>query len=260
MFPAIVGRFLSVERFGGNDPRWWVRLGVPRPDAEGLHRRPIRLVIEVDGFGPRAGLKYSRDEDHTLFVGLGWSLYVSWDSRKPDEGREWGVSLWGEHLTLRWACDDSEMHYDGKGGHGRPRCGWYRSWFLMDCLFGQRDYRSVEVKRQTRPLVMPEGEYRADCTITLDTWTRSRWPWWPLTRQLRRARVKFDPPVGIPGKGENAYDIDDDATYELTTPLKDGSLAATLEAFAIDTLRERQRRGGLTWAPREGWPASVAAD
>jgi len=263
-FPAFVRRYFSVKRFGRGDSRWWVRLGVPRPDAEGVLVRPVRLIAEWARFGPRAGVTYSRDEDHTLWLGLGWSLYLSWDARRVGRhGRSWGASIWGDRVRLEWACDDSMVSYftDDKGKRrSKPRLGWQWSCSLMNVLFGRQEYASVERERRTLPLIMPEGTYQADCRVTLDTWWRSRWPHWPLTRQLERAQIDFDPPVGLPGKGENAYDCDDDATYSVTTPLKHGSLRATLDEIALDTLRKRQQRGGLTWAPREGWPTGVAAD
>lgn len=253
---AITLRWLvSVRRFGKDDRRYWVRLGRVRPDEEGVLVRPVKIIVEMPGWRPRARamLKYSRDEDHTIGIGIGWVGWISWDRRGYDwPGREWGIKLWGDHLKLAWACDDSEMHYDGKGGRGRPAAGWQWSCFPLDILFGKRVYRREESAREAHTLTMPEGRYQASCVVTHCTWRRAHWPWWPLTRTLDRLEVDFDPPVGLPGKGENAWDCDDDATYSLTTVLKHGSVRATLDQFALDTLRERQQRGGLAWRPREG--------
>lgn len=254
--PSLIRRYLRFRRFGKSDPRFWVYIGRGDPYAE-HGPRPLKLIAEIGKFGKRAGVSYSCDEDHTLMLALGWSLYVSWDARGYDRDREWALRLWGNHLVVKWACDDSEVRFDGKGGH-KARAGRYWSCFVDDALLGRREYSSVEVERRQMTLTMPEGTYQADCTVTLDTWERSRWPRWPLTRQLKRARIDFDPPVGLPGKGENAYDCDDDATYSLTTPLKNDDLRATLDQFALEHLRDRQRRGGLDWQPREGWPAAVA--
>ncbi|MGN6697246.1 MAG: hypothetical protein ACTHMR_03730, partial [Thermomicrobiales bacterium] len=250
---------VSVQRFGRDDRRWWVRLGRLRPDEEGVLVRPLRMIVEIGHLGKRLALTYNRDEDHTIAVGLGWIVYCSWPRRGYDwPGREWGISLWGDSLRLSWACDDSEMHYDGKGGRGRPKCGWQRFWILGDAIFGRLRYTRQETTRETRTLTMPEGQYQAACVVTHCTWSRSRWPWWPLTRTLDRLEVDFDPPVGIPGKGENAYDCDDDATYSLTTPLRYGDIQATLDAFDLATLRTRQQRGGLAWQPQAGWPVAAA--
>lgn len=252
---------VSIRRFGRDDRRWWVRLGRPRPDDEGVLVRPLRLIVEIGELGRRAMCKYQRDEDHTLGIGLGWIIWVSWGRAGYDwPGKEWGISFWDGHLKLAWACDDSEMHYDGKGGRGRPKCGWQWSCFLMDVIFGRCKYTREETARQTRILTMPEGKYQAACVVTHATWRRARWPWWPLTRTRDRLEAEFDPPVGLPGKGENSYDCDDDATYSVTMPLKHGDIQATLNAFALDTLRERQQRGGLTWQPQDGWPVAVAGD
>lgn len=261
MIRKLTTRYFSIERFGSGDPRWWVRLGKPRYDpVEQYHHYPIRLVVEFSGFGPRASLNYSRGEDHTLALGLGWTAYVSWDNRGRDyPGYEWGFRWHGDYLSLTWRCDDSEMHYSG-GGRGKPKRGWKWVGFPMDILFGRRDYHRVETGHQVVSFAMPEGRYQADCTLTRCTWTRPRWPWWPLSLTLDRAEIDFDPPVGIPGKGENSWDCDDDATHAMTTPLKHGSLRATIEEFALDTLRTRMHRGGLDWKPVKGWPEVVSGD
>lgn len=255
--------FMSIKKFGSDDGRYWVRLGRLRPDDEGVMVRPIRLVVQVC---PRPrnhfGVCYSRDEDHTASVHLGASIYVSWDNRMPHDrhDRQWQAQLCDDHLSLKWACDDSEMRYDGRGGHGKPLAGWCRSWFASDLLLGSRDFAREILAEGTTTLRMPEGTYACKYAIERCTWTRPRWPWWPFTRTRERAEIDFDPPVGIPGKGENAYDCDDDATYSLSTSLKGGDIRATLEEFALDTLRTRMQRGGLDWRPTKGWPEEVAAD
>lgn len=256
MLPAFIRRRLYIRRFGGDDPRWFVYLGQydRRCEMGEVEDRRLRLIVEVAKPAWRAGVTYSRDEDHTLMLALGPALWVSWGRRGYDwPGREWGVRLWGDHLTVRWACDDSEMRYDGKGGQGRPKAGWYWSCSPLNAIFGKPAYKREEIAREVHTLTMPEGRYRADCVVTRSTWTRPRWPWRPFSLDLARAEIDFDPPVGIPGKGENAYDCDDDATHSVTMPLRNGSLRTTLDAFALDTLRTRQRRGGLDWQPAEGW-------
>lgn len=261
--PGFLRELVSVRRFGSDDPRWWVYLGRPRFDpVEQYHHSPIKLIVEFAKFGKRAALTYNRSDNHTLCFGLGWTVYVSWDRKGYDwPGQDWGIRLWDDRLSLQWACDDSGMSYftDVKGKQrSKPRHGWEWHVYLMDAIFGQRDYTSVETGRETLTLTMPEGGYRADCTMTRDTWTRPRWPWRPVSLTLDRAHIDFDPPVGIPGKGENGWDCDDDATFSLTTSLKHGNLRATLDEFALDTLRTRQHRGGLNWQPRDGWQGAAA--
>lgn len=260
-------RWFSIEKFNSNDGRYWVRLGRLRPDAEGVPVRPIRLVVQVS---PRLrnhfGISYSRDEDHTLSLHCGASIYASWDSKKAwRHDLQWEAMFWDDHLSLKWACDDSEVRYDPKQerrwwrAKGTPLTGWYRFWTVSDLILGARDYRAETIDRGTATFALPEGRYTCTYTVEHCTWTRPRWPRWPFTRTRDRADIDFDPPVGIPGKGENAYDCDDDATYSLTTSLKNGSIRDTLEEFAIDTLRTRMRRGGLDWRPVEGWPEQVQA-
>lgn len=262
-------RFFSIEPFGTGDGRCWVRLGRPRYDpVEQYHHYPVKLVVQLS---PRLrnhfGISYSRDEDHTLSLHCGSSLYVSWDSRKPwRHDLQWQAQLRDDHLSLKWACDDSEMSYEPQAkrrwwqGRGRPLTGWSRSWFVSDTILGKRNYSKEMLSTGTETMVMPEGRYSCQYTIERATWTRPRWPRWPFTRTRERAEIDFNPPVGIPGKGENSYDIDDDAAYSVTTSLKDGSIRTTLNEFAIDTLRTRMQRGSLGWVPSDGWPEAIAAD
>lgn len=253
---------VSIRRFGKDAARWWVYAGRPRFDpVERYHHYPIKLIVEFAKLAPHCGISYSRDEDHTLHLALGWGLYVSWDSKRHDSSeRSWGLELRGNFLRLEWACDDSEEGFIAGRKGWRPRAGFKYVCFPLDKIFGQWDYQKREIGRETLTFTMPEGDYRADCVVNHCTWTRPRWPWRPFSLRLDRAAIDFDPPVGIPGKGENSYDCDDDATYSLTTTIKHGSLRATLDEFAMETLRTRQHRGGLNWRPSEGWAGVVAAD
>lgn len=252
---------LRIRRFRQGDPRYWVYLGMGDPYAE-HGRRPLKLVVEVGKFRPRAGLTYDRGEDHTLMLALGWTLYVSWDARGDNRhDQRWGISLWGEHLSLLWAYDDSAVRcvFDGKCYRKTPRRGWGKHWWLMTVLFGRSDVQRRELRRETRQLIMPEGQYAAHCVVSHYVRTRPRWPWPPLRRSWYNAKIDFEPPVPIPGKGESDYDCDDDATYSLSTEMDNGSLTDTLNAFAIETLRTRQHRGDLDWMPRDGWPTKKEA-
>lgn len=117
---------------------------------------------------------------------------------------------------------------------------------FRDFLFGRAAY-SKRVLSVTETVVpMPERAY--PCTVTLEesTWTRPRW--FPL----RRLFAEVDVPGGIvhPGKGENSYDIDDDATYSLSCGAS--TVEEAVAAMVKSVMRDRRRHGGsVNWQPRE---------
>lgn len=91
-----------------------------------------------------------------------------------------------------------------------------------------------------------EADYPATVILTTDTWKRPRWHW-PLV--VERAEVDVPGGVPIPGKGENSWDIDDDATFSLVTPAS--TVEEAVQKF-YDTVNERRARyGGRNWTPEK---------
>jgi hypothetical protein len=56
-------------------------------------------------------------------------------------------------------------------------------------------------------------------------------------------------PIPHPGKGENSYDCEDDATYSLTTEARNE--AEAIGAMVATVMRSRQKYGGLNWQPKQ---------
>ncbi|HXI16285.1 MAG TPA: hypothetical protein VNM48_07925, partial [Chloroflexota bacterium] len=80
------------------------------------------------------------------------------------------------------------------------------------------------------------------------TWGRRRWPHWPLTRRMVRADVQVPEGVPHPGKGENAWDCGEDATYALTCA--EQTPEAAVGRLVESVLRDRRRYGGDQWRPQ----------
>lgn len=103
---------------------------------------------------------------------------------------------------------------------------------------------------------LPEGTYNATLTSWRQRHYRKRalvkpeWSW--------RFSVEVEEGVPIPGRGENAYDIDEDAIYAITFPESVNPTHEVLaaRAFADSVLQARLRYANrVDWAPRDGWPA-----
>lgn len=130
--------------------------------------------------------------------------------------------------------------------------GWHFTFDprLTDKILGKRKYESRTEEEVRTVVPMPEGNYPAMVKLNVDTWTRARWPW--SRKVLRRADVKMDVPIPVPGKGENAWDIDDDAVFSQYGVAR--NVAEAVSHVVRSALDSRERHGGKDWVPDAGWP------
>jgi hypothetical protein len=145
---------------------------------------------------------------------------------------------------------------------------------MRDLLLGRKAHESRNITHEVEPaeavrylktasgemalgvpavVAMPEGNYPCVTRFYEETWQRPRLPW--ASRVSRRAEVLMLVPIPIPGKGENSYDIDDDAIYSLSAP--GTSVAAATSQAASSALRDRERRSSRDWRPGRGWATGV---
>jgi hypothetical protein len=62
-----------------------------------------------------------------------------------------------------------------------------------------------------------------------------------------RAEITPDKPIPVPGKGENSWDCDDDASYGMTCAAQ--TPAEAVAHYSASIQRDRQRHGGNHWVP-----------
>lgn len=132
------------------------------------------------------------------------------------------------------------------------RGDWHFSFDWKKFLFGDLKYSAEKLEDVDSWLEMPEGRYRVIGEIERAKWERKRFVR-PVTRII--ADVKYEPPVPIPGKGENSWDCGDDAIMGGGVEIKT-TLAAGLEQKRQQFLATRERHGGRDWVPDEGWTVS----
>lgn len=166
------------------------------------------------------------------------SLYINIERvlRKYSEGREWGITVNEDHVSLRYGGDPWDDKWNGKKR--------YMSFFWKDKVFGRAKYDKQVVKEERTIIPMPEGPYPATVRIDRASWKRPRAL---FPRVVYKAEITPDTPVGIPGKGENSYDIEDDATYSMSTPAS--TVPEAVSAFVESILERRERYGGKGWVP-----------
>lgn len=121
----------------------------------------------------------------------------------------------------------------------------YQGVFIEDLLKGRWKYSEVELEKANVLIPMPEGSYPAEITLVESIWTFPRWPW---PRKIRRAHVEISKGVPVPGKGENSWDLEDDAILGMTTTAS--TVEEAIAAIIRSAMRDRRRYGGSTsWQP-----------
>jgi hypothetical protein len=192
------------------------------------------------------------EDDWNLSIGLGlFHLYLSVEGlrkhgskyQKDAEGhyigdREISIRFFDKAVWwMLWMDGDEWSSTDPKWRRG--------AWHPLDTLLGSTKYASREIRTLQVTIPMPERSYPATVKLTEDTWKRPR-AWWTSAR-IRRARIEVEGGIPHPGKGENSYDCDEDATYSLTTQARDE--AEAIGAMVETVMRSRRRYGGADWRP-----------
>jgi hypothetical protein len=208
------------------------------------------------------GISLSTDDDTAgiqFFIGLAhvgcfW-LTLGSPTASRAAYKRWKKSLPDIHIAdLRlhdravwWAL----WHDKHSWSSGTPK--WrHGSFHWWDWLVGKPVYRSEFIDSWDARIPMPEGVYKADITMSKDTWTRPRWPW-PQVRHGYNADIKSRPgPDGpydsdngyipVPGKGENSWDCGGDGIFG-----QSGSARTVEEAIGnivSSALATRRRHGG----------------
>jgi hypothetical protein len=187
--------------------------------------------------------------------------------RYPSREREYGLRLHNWRLSL----------YGGRDPNASSREDpWWReqSVNLKRLIFGKVRYESMPVVSVLTVVEMPEGNYPARVTISDDRWTYPRALLGRLiSRRAIGAEITPEVPIPLPGKGENSWDLDDDALRGLYTSLRDGlspaetfsPLGLTREATRAtrdSVMRDREKYGSGDpgeWVPAAGWPQGIEA-
>jgi hypothetical protein len=186
------------------------------------------------------GLSFEQDQEKVMWhVSLPLlTLYISFEQfrgRVKHRELSFRVSDWAIWWRL-WADPWSWEHDRPKWRDG--------SFHLDDFILGKRCYSEQTISEVETVVPMPERAYPATVRLFLSTWSRPRW----FATELVRADVKVDGGIPYPGKGENSWDMGDDATYGLMCPARtvEEAVAAMVEAV----LSSRRKYGGsVNWQP-----------
>jgi hypothetical protein len=184
---------------------------------------------------------------------LGSGFYINFKSFVPNRfqipkngeynfdeswGRRYGFSIYENHWSAYW---HQTVICSGKNG---SKYGWRWSTFIDEFLFGRRKYEQRNlVKHEKVPVKFPEKTYHVSIELSEDTWTYKGWPWWPLTRVIKRCHINVLDKKGIlsPGKGESEWDCGDNNLFGSTFPAS--SLEEAIELFKKSVFETRSKYG-----------------
>lgn len=164
------------------------------------------------------------------------SFYFHLELPRPfrlSDDRELGFSI---HSGSLWW----DLWVDPMGSYPRKHGKWRDSSFSFDNFFLGKSTCSKEVLDERDVLVpMPEKAYQAHAKLMRYTWKRPRW----FAKSIKRVEIEI--PEGIPfeGKGENAWDCGQDATFSMTTG-ECNSIAEGVGKLVGSCLKERVKNGG----------------
>lgn len=207
----------------------------------------FRVEYKLGGVATRA---YVESDPHEAEVGAGLALpglalYVRLGSY-PLLGKLTGII---GHRVARVAVHSGALWWETPladpdiSRSGEP---WYvRGCFsFVDALLGEETVVQVPVVKDVRvEIPMPEGTYTGTCSIEVIGRKRPRW--FGATSKIGTVRIERGVP--IPGKGENSYDVDEDAVFAFSSPAS--TPADAVGALVGSVLVTRWSRGGDGWRP-----------
>lgn len=168
-----------------------------------------------------------------LFIGLEHPAFRRWQTNRTTGIRIFSGCIW---IDVWSDPDEYQSSYP-----------WWKKTITIDpagLILGHRKYSTRDISVHDATVWMPEGDYPATVRMFEATWKRPRWP--HASRRIR-AEVEMKTPIPVPGKGENAWDLDDDAIYSIITPAD--TVTQAVVAIRQSALASRKKYGGDDWQP-----------
>lgn len=179
---------------------------------------------------------------------IGW-LYFSINRILPlkiARKWDWWDYSWGRDI-FRIMIHDGTIWFNFF--HSENQWSKRRKWqefnfHYIDFVFGRSRHSSEVLETGQIAIAFPEGNYKVAYSKELHTWKRAR----GKKKQIVRFDLNMDAnPIPVPGKGENSWDIDDDAICSSSVPA--GTLQEAIGELTESVYRSRIQYGGTNWVP-----------
>lgn len=191
---------------------------------------------------------------HISFQDIAYTKWYQWFVKHltPKGMGECDAAAWPRRIGADVCVDTFHLYLWNNPTYwerGQP-WWWDISITPMDVIFGRQQYSTSEkTEHKAFTKNIPETWYELKIETYVATWRRPRWPWWPMTKHINRAEVTPSRPVPIPGKGENAWDMDEDATHGMTLMADTWEEAA--QRFEESVMETRAKRASVKWVPKD---------
>jgi hypothetical protein len=186
------------------------------------------------------GFKCRASENQLMFhVGIPWLCtfyftferflaYATMSKLCPNEDKE--INIYTHEHAFIWQiwCDTNSWSNKTSWRSG--------SIDFANLIFGKTQYYSRPLQKKQVDIPMPEGPYKAEITLTEDTWKRPRW--FVASREYR-AKIELEKPIPHPGKGTCSHNCNDDGLYGLTTNAK--TIAEAIGVVVASVYDKRNR-------------------
>lgn len=203
--------------------------------------RFMHLYVQLDGI-----------HEDQLVIGAAVPGLALWLGFNPSYAalRDWLRSLGsdretGFHVYLPSPDNlDLRVHWrvhSPVGSWSKATPGWRDgSLNVHDLLLGRIDYSSKVLQEQEVLVPLPERSYRWKVQIVEVRHKRPRWPWDRVTVCAHCDALEGEQ-IPVPGKGENSYDLDDDALHGMGCPAS--SVSEAVGAIVRNVTGTRLKRG-----------------
>lgn len=126
-------------------------------------------------------------------------------------------------------------------------CKTCRQWSFnfMDILFGQKQSRKIVLRDEQVTVAFPEKEYELIATVYTMSFWRPRLP--NKIKTYRYIELATEEGIPIPGKGESAWDLGDDAIFSQS--IKTDTIYEAKKSLVDSVINRRLKYGGTNWTP-----------
>lgn len=190
------------------------------------------------------GIERVHDHIGVTFAVPGVSLFLSLEGvPEPAWDKDWAFDVRIFDKGIWWNLGTPVMSWSSK----TPR--WRNgTWKPLDTIFGRiKLIEEIVLEQRDVIIEVAAGEYfQGTAELTRSVWKRKRLP-----KRMVLSRVTIEVPSGlpIPGKGENAWDCDEDAIFSST--MVAGSISEAVDLLVAGAKRRRLKHGGVGWQPRQ---------